>query len=73
MFRQIIQIGLPSGVQNSIIAFANVVIQANINVFGPMAMAGVGAYSKVEGFAFLPINSLTMALTTFVGQNLGAG
>jgi Na+-driven multidrug efflux pump len=37
-----------------------------------MAMAGCGAYSKVEGFGFLPINSFTMALTTFVGQNLGA-
>ena len=38
-----------------------------------MAMAGYGAYSKIEGFAFLPINSFTMAMTTFVGQNLGAG
>ena len=36
-------------------------------------MAGYGAYSKIEGFAFLPINSFTMAMTTFVGQNLGAG
>ena len=35
-------------------------------------MAGYGAYTKVEGFGFLPINSFTMALTTFVGQNLGA-
>lgn len=70
--RQIIQIGLPSGVQNSIIAFANVLVQSNVNAFGEMAMAGYGAYSKVEGFGFLPINSFTMALTTFVGQNLGA-
>ena len=58
--------------QNSIIAFANVVVQANINAFGETAMAGVGAYSKIEGFGFLPITSFTMALTTFVGQNLGA-
>lgn len=69
---QIIKIGLPSGVQNSIIAFANVIVQSNINAFGEMAMAGYGAYTKVEGFGFLPINSFTMALTTFVGQNLGA-
>ena len=68
---QIIRIGLPSGVQNSIIAFANVLVQSNVNSFGEMAMAGYGAYSKVEGFGFLPINSFTMALTTFVGQNLG--
>lgn len=72
LLAEIIKIGLPSGFQNSIIAFANVVVQSNVNAFGEMAMAGYGAYSKVEGFAFLPINSFTMALTTFVGQNLGA-
>ena len=69
--REIIRLGLPSGVQNSIIAFANVLVQSNVNSFGEMAMAGYGAYTKVEGFGFLPINSFTMALTTFVGQNLG--
>lgn len=73
ILRQIVQIGLPSGVQNSIISFANVIVQSHINAFGAMAMAGYGAYSKIEGFAFLPINSFTMAMTTFVGQNLGAG
>lgn len=72
MIIRIIRFGLPSGMQNSIIAFANVVVQANINAFGEMAMAGVGAYSKIEGFGFLPITSFTMALTTFVGQNIGA-
>lgn len=73
VLKQIIRVGLPSGIQNSIIAFANVVVQSYINAFGEMAMAGYGAYSKIEGFAFLPINSFTMAMTTFVGQNLGAG
>ena len=72
MLRLIVRYGLPSGVQNSIIALANVVVQSNINAFGEMAMAGCGAYTKVEGFAFLPITSFTMALTTFVSQNLGA-
>lgn len=72
MFKQIIQLGLPSGVQNSIIGFANVIVQSNINAFGVNAMAGCGAYSKIEGFAFLPITCFSMALTTFVGQNLGA-
>jgi putative MATE family efflux protein len=72
MLFTILRYGLPSGLQNSIIALANVVVQSNINYFGEMAMAGCGAYSKVEGFGFLPINSFTMALTTFVGQNLGA-
>ena len=70
--RQIIQIGLPSGMQNSIISIANIVVQSNINKFGVMAVAGYGVYSKIEGFAFLPITCFAMSLTTFIGQNLGA-
>lgn len=72
MLRQVIQNGLPTGLQNSIIAFANVVVQSNINAFGKMAVAGCGSYSKIEGFGFLPINCFVMALTTFISQNLGA-
>ncbi len=72
MLKQIIANGLPAGFQNSVIALANVVVQTNINAFGKMAMAGCGAYSKIEGFGFLPVNCFTMALTTFVSQNLGA-
>ncbi len=70
--RDILRFGLPSGVQNSVIAIANVVVQSNINAFDAAAMAGCGAYSKLEGFAFLPITCFTQALSTFVGQNLGA-
>ena len=70
--RNIVRFGLPSGVQNSVIALANLVVQSNINSFGREAMAGCGAYSKIEGFAFLPITCFTMALSTFVSQNLGA-
>ena len=69
----IVRFGLPSGVQNSVIALANVVVQANINSFGKAAMAGCGAYSKLEGFAFLPVTCFSQSLSTFVGQNLGAG
>ena len=72
ILRHVLQIGLPSGIQNSIISFANVIVQSKVNFFGEVAMAGYGAYTKVEGFAFLPITSFTMALTTFVSQNLGA-
>ncbi len=72
VLRQIINLGLPSGVQNSVIAFANVLVQANINAFGDSAMAGCGSYSKLEGFAFLPVTCFSMALSTFVSQNLGA-
>ncbi len=69
----IVRYGLPSGVQNSVIALANVVVQSNINSFGKAAMAGCGSYAKLEGFAFLPVNCFAQALSTFVGQNLGAG
>ena len=72
MIRQIINFGLPSGLQNSIINFANVIVQSNINSFGTMAVAGLGAYGKIDGFAFLPVTSFNAAITTFVGQNLGA-
>ena len=65
--------GLPSGIQNSVISLANVIVQSNINSFGANAMAGCGAYSKVEGFAFLPVTCFAMALATFVSQNVGAG
>ena len=70
---EIIRYGFPSGIQNSVISIANVVVQSNINSFGAAAMAGCGAYSKLEGFAFLPVTCFTQALSTFVGQNLGAG
>jgi len=72
MLKQIIRIGLPTGMQNSIIAIANVVVQSNINAFGMLAVAGSGVYSKIEGFVFLPITCFSMSLTTFIGQNLGA-
>ncbi|MBE6984983.1 MAG: MATE family efflux transporter [Ruminococcaceae bacterium] len=70
--KEIIHYGLPSGLQNSVIAFANVIVQTNINSFGSVAQSGCGTYAKLEGFAFLPITCFTMALTTFVSQNLGA-
>jgi putative MATE family efflux protein len=70
---EMIRFGLPSGVQNSVIGIANVIVQSNINAFGTDAMAGYGAYVKIEGFAFLPITCFAMAMTTFIGQNLGAG
>jgi len=68
----ILRYGIPSGIQNSVISIANVFVQANINSFGKAAMAGCGSYSKLEGFAFLPVTCFTQALSTFVGQNLGA-
>ncbi len=72
-FEEIVRYGLPSGIQNSVIALANVVVQSNINSFGEFATAAYGVHAKIEGFAFLPITSFNMATTTFISQNLGAG
>ena len=72
MLFEIVRYGLPSGVQNSVIAFANVIVQSQINSFGKLAMAAYGTHAKIEGFAFLPITSFNMASTTFISQNLGA-
>lgn len=69
---EIVRYGLPSGVQNSVIGFANVIVQSQINSFGKFAMAAYGTHAKIEGFAFLPITSFNMASTTFISQNLGA-
>lgn len=72
LLREIFKYGIPTGVQNSVIGLANVLVQTNINSFKEDAMAACAAYSKIEGFAFLPIMSFSMALTTYIGQNLGA-
>lgn len=72
MMKEVVVQGLPTGIQNSVISIGNVVVQTNINSFGAFAMSGAGAYSKIEGFAFLPITSMSMSLPTFIGQNLGA-
>ena len=71
--RNIVQVGLPSGIQNSVVSLSNVVVQSSINAFGTAAVAGCGAYMKIDGFVLLPAMSFSMALTTFVGQNIGAG
>ena len=70
---QTLHFGVPSSFQNCMIALSNVVVQSGINLFDTQAIAGCGAWSKLEGFALLPILSFTMALSTFVGQNKGAG
>lgn len=71
--KKIIRVGLPTGLQNTVISISNVLVQSGINGFGATAMAGFGAYLKVDGFNILPVLSFSMAATTFVGQNYGAG
>lgn len=69
---QIIRFGLPTALQGTAIDLGNILIQSYINSFGNFAMAGIGAYSKIEGFIFLPVSAFGMATTTFVSQNIGA-
>lgn len=69
----ILSIGVPSGLQTVVINLSNVIIQTMINRFGSNAVAGGAAASRVDGFVFLVISSLSMAAMTFAGQNIGAG
>ena len=73
MAARIIKVGLPTGIQNMVISLSNILVQAGVNGYGAAAMAGFAAYMKVDGFNILPIMSFSMAATTFVGQNFGAG
>jgi putative MATE family efflux protein len=72
MFRRIVKLGFPAGIQNSIVSFSNVIIQANINSFGDIVMAGCSSYTKIDGFVILPVMSFSMSVMTYVGQNVGA-
>ena len=70
--KMILKIGLPSSIQSAITAFSNVFVQSYINYFGSACMAGYGVYGKIDAFALIPVQSISMASTTFVGQNWGA-
>ena len=72
ILKQILMIGLPSGLQQSITAFSNAYVQSYINYFGSSCMAGWSCYTKIDQFVMLPMQSIGQAATTFVGQNLGA-
>lgn len=72
MLGRILYMGIPAGLQNSIISIGNIFVQSGYNRFGALAVAGCGAYSKIDGFGFLPITSFALAMTTFISQNLGA-
>ena len=69
---KIIKIGLPTAIQNMVISFSNVLVQSSVNMYGATAMAGYAAYLKIDGFNILPVLSISMAGTTFTGQNVGA-
>ncbi len=72
MLKKIISVGIPTALQMAITAFSNVFVQSYINHFGKNFMGGWTAYTKIDQLMFLPMQSLGLAATTFVGQNLGA-
>lgn len=69
---EIVAVGLPAAIQSVITSFSNVFVQSYINAFGSQCMAGWSAYNKLDQFVLLPMQSLAMAATTFVSQNIGA-
>ena len=72
VFGKIIRVGIPAALQMAVTAFSNVFIQSYINFFGKECMAGYTAYAKIDALLFMPMQSLSLSATTFVGQNLGA-
>ena len=71
VLKKIVRVGIPAAIQMAITAFSNVFVQSYINHFGADCMGGWTAYTKIDAFLFLPMQSLAMGATTFVGQNLG--
>lgn len=69
---RIVSIGFPAALQNSIVSFSNVIVQSYISRFGSAAVAGYSTTIKLDGFLQLPVQSFSMAITTFIGQNYGA-
>ena len=73
MTQRIVRLGIPTGLQQAITSFSNVFVQGYVNQFGSACMAGWSSYNKIDMFVMLPMMSISLASTTFVGQNIGAG
>ena len=71
MTKKIFNVGFPAAFQMSITSFSNIFVQSYVNYFGSDFMAGWTAYNKIDQLAILPVQAISMASTTFVGQNLG--
>lgn len=70
---QIFQVGIPAGIQSTVITFSNVLLQSSVNSFGSTAMAGYTAANNIFGFLYTSINSVSQACMSFTSQNYGAG
>ena len=70
---KIIRVGVPAGLQSVLVSLSNVIVQSRVNLFGLETMAGFAAYLKLEGFLYMPIEAFGLSVSSFVGQNYGAG
>lgn len=70
---EIIKLSIPCGLQSAMFNISNMLVQIKINDFGSMAMAGCAAYEKIDSFLYVPMMAFGLAISTFVGQNIGAG
>lgn len=71
--KQIFQVGIPAGIQSTVINFSNALLQSSVNSFGSIAMAGYTAANNIFGFLFASVNSITQACMSFTSQNYGVG
>lgn len=72
ILKRVMSLGLPSAIQMMLTSFSNIFVQGYINAFGSAGMAGWSSYSKIDQFVMLPMQAVSLASTTFVGQNIGA-
>jgi len=72
LVKQLLKIGLPAGVQQTVVSFANIVVASVINHFGPIVVAAHGAAARLDQFSFMPAQALSLSVSVLVGQNLGA-
>lgn len=70
---ELVRVSVPCGLHSAMFNISNFLIQVKINSFGDVVMAGVAAYGKIDGFIYMPTGALSLSLSTFVGQNIGAG
>ena len=71
--KQILQVGLPAGLQSTLFALSNVVIQSSVNLFGEVVVAGSAASGNIEGFVYISMNAFYQGAVSFTSQNYGAG
>ena len=73
ILREMLRIGFPAGIQSSLYTISNLIIQTKFNLFGTKTVAAWAAYGKIDAIFWMTVNAFGIAITTFAGQNAGAG